>query len=415
MAMIFAPHLVCHVDLKEKFSFSIPQVEGIGYYLVFWVDNIPLGHLYLRKNDQIGNTELVHQIVQSINPSIFYYSKKRVDVLDVNFHDLVLRNVNNLFPEQPEDYKALDISVVVCTRNRSTQLKRCLDSLLQQRVLPSEIIIVDNAPTDDATEVLAKKYDCVVYVKEPRLGLDIARNTGARVAKSSIVAYTDDDVIFHPLWVFNVWQSFQNPKIKAMTGLIIAASLETQSQQIFEQFWSFNRGYVDKIYNADFFNDTLEEGPPVWEIGAGANMAFRKEVFDSVGYFDERLDVGAAGCNGDSEMWYRILAAGYEIHYNPRAVCYHEHRREMRGLQKQLFFYMRGFTAAALIQQQANRNARYKLLLFKKFPAYYLRLFVRGFLKKDLRHKTLWSEIRGIISGVRFYLQNKNLPSQRSL
>ena len=58
----------------------------------------------------------------------------------------------------------------------------------------------------------------------------------------------------------------------------------------------------------------------MWKVGAGANMAFRRNVFDLVGLFDERLGAGAAGCSEDSEIWYRILANQLQIRYEPRAV-----------------------------------------------------------------------------------------------
>ena len=56
-------------------------------------------------------------------------------------------------------------------------------------------MIVDNAPDDNSTEELVKTFPQVRYVREPRKGLDIARNAGARAASCPIVAYTDDDVL----------------------------------------------------------------------------------------------------------------------------------------------------------------------------------------------------------------------------
>ncbi len=115
-----------------------------------------------------------------------------------------------------------------------------------KKTQPYEIIVVDNAPDNDSTANVANQYPFVKYVREPRAGLDIARNTGAIEAKGEIVAYTDDDVELHPRWVFEIGQSFSNPLVQAMTGLVIAAELETESQQVFEKYWSFNRGYIEK-------------------------------------------------------------------------------------------------------------------------------------------------------------------------
>jgi glycosyltransferase involved in cell wall biosynthesis len=273
--------------------------------------------------------------------------------------------------------------------------------------VPEEIVVVDNASKDNSTKEVVEKFPGVKYIKEPRAGLDIARNTGILNSSFSIVAFVDDDVLVHPLWVYRTWETFQDSSIAAMTGLVIASKLDTEAQMIFERHWSFNRGYVDKVYNSDFFKKTLSQGPPVWEIGAGANMGFRKSIFEEVGLFDELLDVGAAGCNGDSEMWFRILSHGHSIHYNPRAIVHHEHRKDMEGLKKQIFSYMRGYTTAALIQQQQHQDAGYKRKIFKEFPVYYLQLIKRGFPKYPFRFQTLGAEITGVLSGLVFYYKNK--------
>jgi cellulose synthase/poly-beta-1,6-N-acetylglucosamine synthase-like glycosyltransferase len=222
-----------------------------------------------------------------------------------------------------------------------------------------------------------------------------------------VIAFVDDDVFVHPLWVYRVWETFQNPDIAAMTGLVIAAGLDTEAQLIFEKHWSFNRGYSDKIYDSNFFKSTLSKGPPVWGIGAGANMAFRKMIFEKAGYFNELLDAGAAGCNGDSEMWFRILLKGYTIYYNPRAVVHHEHRKEIKALKKQIFYYMRGFTAAALTQQKQAPESGYTQKL-KNFSRHYGVLLIKQFPHYRFQYKTSQAEIRGILSGLIFYRKHRN-------
>ena len=118
----------------------------------------------------------------------------------------------------------------------------------------------------------------------------------------------------------------------------------------------------------------------------------------------------AAGCSGDSEIWFRILANNMTIHYNPRAYVYHEHRKELKQLHKQLFGYMRGHSASVLIQHHQNNKIGYKKYLYFDIPRYYFFLIIAGFPNYNFRYQTLRSEIRGLISGIRFYNKNKHKP-----
>ena len=409
-------YVITHIYLDKQLSHPQISKELSGNYLVFWWKEIALGHLFISLGEEFSEKEYYARLIEAIRPAVDLYASRASDE-STNWQQLLLERdfeqwlswMENIFTAWiPQAIPATKpVSVVICTRNRAKMLKQCIERLHQLSCLPEEIIVVDNAPSDDSTKLVAAKFENVTYIKEPRAGLDIARNTGLLHAQYDVVAFVDDDVLVHPMWIFWVWHSFQDLSVVAMTGLVIAAELQTEAQVNFEMFWSFNRGYADKIYAQEFFNSTLPIGPPVWKIGAGANMAFRKSVFEKTGLFNEFLDVGAAGCNGDSEMWYRILHAGLSIHYNPRAIVYHEHRKEHEGLKKQLYYYMRGFTVAALLQQRQQQKAGYKRHLFRVLPRYYIGLVKKGFPNYESRTSTIWAEMKGIVSGLIFYRKNQ--------
>jgi len=146
-------------------------------------------------------------------------------------------------------------------------------------------------------------------------------------------------------------------------------------------------------------------GAPVWEIGAGASMAFRRDALLRVGLFDERLDAGAAGCCGDSEIWYRILASGGTCLYEPAIIAFHTHRRSMGGLRRQLRAYMRGHVVALLIQHERTGHRGNLRRALIAMPKYYAHLVLRGLRTGWAdRCKTLRDEVMGCLDGFRFYL-----------
>ena len=83
-----------------------------------------------------------------------------------------------------------------------------------------------------------------------------------------------------------------------MTGLVLPSSLETHAQRFFQFYMGgFGSSFLPLRFDATFIEEQLPHGPQVWRIGAGANMAFRRSVYDRVGLFDERLGAGASGCS----------------------------------------------------------------------------------------------------------------------
>lgn len=298
-------------------------------------------------------------------------------------------------------------SVVICTRDRPEELRRCLASLRQQTLCPREIIVVDNASRDARTQAVAEAAG-VVCVREDRPGLDIARNAGARRATSPIVAYTDDDVLLHPAWLERLVAAFDAPQVAAVTGLVLPAELATEAQRHFETHWSFGRGYERRDFDAARFAAHRPGVFPAWEIGAGASMAFRRDLFDRIGLFDERLDVGQAGCSGDSEYWYRVLAAGLNCRYEPRSVAFHFHRRTLDGLAQQIRHYMRGHAAALMVQFERTGIAANRRQAFWHMPLWYAgRVRQRLIGARTPHDRFLRQEIAGYVAGLLFYWRRR--------
>lgn len=232
------------------------------------------------------------------------------------------------------------VTVAVCTRDRTADLALCLDALNQLDYPYLDLLVIDNAPSTDATQQLVQgKYPHVRYVCEPRPGLDWARNRVIIEAKGDIIAYTDDDVVVDAGWVKALATVFaENPEVMAVTGLVVPYELETEAQVLFEMYGGFGRGFEQKWY----FKVT-DKTPWQWlgagQFGTGANMAFRRAVFEVIGYFDPALDVGTVtNGGGDLEMYYRVLKEGYTLVYEPNAIIRHRHRREYATLRRQISY-----------------------------------------------------------------------------
>lgn len=415
----FEPYQISHLTITSISAMSLPSGRALCY---FWWNDIPLGHLWFSGDTQLLLPEFRKNILELIRPSMQHYLASSHTDATACWEQYFLNGQNDdldaflsaaIMPSLLSSGSALNIpiSVVICTRNRSAHLDQCINSLLKSTDKNFELLVVDNAPDDGSTKEVAAKYPSVRYMNEPRKGLDIARNTGARSATHGIIAYTDDDVVIEENWVMKIKACFNDPMTMAVTGQVFPLALRARAQYIFERYWGFNKGYLPVVFSHRYFMTHLSEGVPAWNVGAGANMAFRKEVFDIVGLFDERLDVGAAGCSGDSEFWYRILASGWNCFYCPQLYVYHSHRDTEKALHSQLFNYMRGHIAALLVQHEQYGHKGNLYRLYKLLPKYYLRS-LPGWLRGHEHAGTLITEIRGCISGWRFYQSVKKCKRQ---
>jgi GT2 family glycosyltransferase len=368
----FTPRRVVHVDLADGLPDLRPDPDGRHLFVVFWWKDAALAHAELAP-DQLAPHGLANVVAHLVAPAVG-------DLLFPTGFEGVDRTLPPLpRPPAPElaglvaleeplaqlearregrpPRTSLSSSVVVCTRERPETLRRCLESITAAAVPPEEVIVVDNAPQTALTRQVVGDFPAVRWVAEERRGLSAARNTGVAEASGEVVVFTDDDTAVHPDWLWRLLEGFDSPPVMAVTGLVLPAELDTEAQVIFQQwFGGFNHGYRRMRFGRDFFEATRRDAAPVWKIGAGANMAVRREAFDLVGGFDERLGAGAAGCSEDSEFWYRLLAAGCECRYEPRSIVFHHHRRDHAGLERQAHDYIRGHVAALFVQFANSRD-----------------------------------------------------------
>jgi GT2 family glycosyltransferase len=296
-------------------------------------------------------------------------------------------------------------SVVVCTRDRTDDLAQCLPGLSRLAAEGHEVIVVDNCPSDDRTARLMVSYPAIRYLREPRPGAGIARNHGLLAATREVVAFTDDDAQVDPGWLPALLRNFDDPLVAVVTGITMPSELETEAQMWFEQTNAFGRGFVRKRFDSGNLNPLV-----AGLAGASVNVAIRRSAVSEIGLFDEALGPGTiARCGEDHEFFYRALARGYRIVYDPRALVWHRHRREWRALQRTLYGYGVGvfawWTRALLVEGE--------LTLLRRAPSWFWHHHGRNLVRSLLRrpdHVPLdlaWAEFRGALAGPGSYLRSR--------
>ncbi len=322
-----------------------------------------------------------------------------------------LEDLFNIQPGETEMKLPL-VTVVVCTRDRTTDLALCLDSLCKIDYPTLDLLVVDNAPSDNSTELLIKNnFPHIRYVLEPRPGLDWARNSGITAAYGEIIAYTDDDVIVDAGWVKLLATLFlENDEVMAVTGLVVPFELETEAQVLFELYGGFGRGFEQKFHR--YSNQNIPWGTlGTGQFGTGANMAYRSTIFDKIGYFDPALDVGTVtNGGGDLEMFFRVLKEGYTLVYEPGAIVRHRHRKEYDRLKTQLTNNSKGLLSYCVRSAKAYPDQRFSFLRLWIWwvQKWNIKRLLVGFLHPtSFPRELVYAELKGCFSGLSLYKKSR--------
>ena len=309
------------------------------------------------------------------------------------------------------------VTVAVCTRDRPEDLQRCLDGLCQLDYPHLDLLVIDNAPQSDATQTLVTAhYPAIRYIREPRAGLDWARNRAILEARGEMIAYTDDDVVVDQHWVKGIAQAFlEHPDVMAVTGLVVPYELETEAQVLFEAYGGFGRGFDHKDYQLHPGQSFPWQWLGAGQFGTGANMAYRRSIFEEIGYFDPALDVGTpTHGTGDLDMFIRVLQAGYRLTYSPRAMIRHRHRRDYTQLRKQISFngslYALWFKIATHYPTQ--RLSCYKVGLWWMLYWNIRRLIIASFHRTQFPRDLMMAECLGALSGLTAYPKSNRQVTQ---
>ena len=224
---------------------------------------------------------------------------------------------------------SLDLSVIICTYNRTALLNRCLETLLRQIVDAKfrwEIIVVcNNSPkaTWDLLKEFAQKVKnpvCLRSVSEIEQGKTFALNRGVTEAQGKVLAFTDDDNLLPENWVQRILEIFQRNNCEGIGGKVIPVWENLEQPFWYTEESPFKLKGVILHYdkgNEPFIYDGDKVALPI-----GANMAFRKETFERFGLFETRLGYrkNLMVSGEDVEFCKRVMRGGGKILYAPELI-----------------------------------------------------------------------------------------------
>lgn len=257
---------------------------------------------------------------------------------------------------------AIPISVVITTYNRARLLEMTLAQLRVQDYEPGdEVIVVDNASTDDTKEVIARAAGefpvPLRSLHESTPGKSPALNTGIEASRGEVLALTDDDVVVADDWIPTVRRVFGDPARELVGGRV-------------EPLWErpaprWMRVQDNGRYSKMASPLALLHYGEAQDLGArtavGANLIVRRRVVTGLNGFNRRLGRvrGTLLCGEDHDFCQRAVAAGFRCEYRPELRVQHwvpAARTSLRYFVR--WFFWSGVTNAMLAAAEGRESDR---------------------------------------------------------
>ena len=227
------------------------------------------------------------------------------------------------------------VSLIISTRNRSTQLSPCLESIRRLTFeQPWEIILVDNGSVDNTAQVIQDFIKTIsvpaTYLFAAIRGKAGALNRGIAASRGDILAFTDDDCYPVEDFLKQIWTVFGDPSVGYMTGRIMLHDPTDYPLTI-------NESLSPRIFPARSY---IRSGDI-----QGANMAFRRQLLLDMGGFDPLFGPGSFFIAEDLDVAARASIMGWSGRYVPDAVVRHHHGRKLSAAVRLMRAYAVGLGA----------------------------------------------------------------------
>lgn len=236
------------------------------------------------------------------------------------------------FLRSPENiHTQLAASIIIVNYNGWQDLERCLRSLEASQSQDCEVIVVDNCSTDDSPEKIKSTFPHVRLIRSNiNLGFGAGNNLGAQIAQGRVLVFLNPDTTVQPGWLDPLLRALDEyPQAGMVTSRILLMDtpdqINTCGNDLHLSGLALCRG-MGQCKDVDQPIDHNDEKLPVKVVRvaaiSGAAFAIRKELYESVGGFDDTFFLYME----DTDLSVRVQLAGYHCLYVPGSVVYHDYQ-----------------------------------------------------------------------------------------
>jgi GT2 family glycosyltransferase/SAM-dependent methyltransferase len=218
--------------------------------------------------------------------------------------------------EMPRSGETVDVSIIIPVHNKIDYTYRCLKSISRNTSGSYEVIVVDDASADNTSEVLGKIKNLQVEINKENLGFVGSCNKGGKAGRGKYLLFLNNDTIVQKNWLEPMIRMIGQSGVGAVGAKLVYpdGKLQEAGGIVWNDASGMNYGRGDDP-NKSEYNFVREV-----DYCSGAALLVRKDLFDSLGGFDERFK---PGYYEDTDICFAIRKMGYKVIYQPQSVVVH--------------------------------------------------------------------------------------------
>jgi GT2 family glycosyltransferase len=220
------------------------------------------------------------------------------------------------------------VSVTIVTYNSGRFIKRCLESVLEQKYPNLEVVVVDNASTDGTVDILEQFEDqCRIYYNDENIGFAAAQNQAIGLTSGEWVLTLNPDVLLLKNFTQALLEAGQmDPKVGTVCGklLSIRASFDLHEKQLVDSTGIY---FTPMLRHLDRGSQEVDNGHYLnfeYVFGATAAAAlYRRQMIEDISIVGEFFDPDFFVYREDADVAWRAQLMGWRCVYTPLARGYH--------------------------------------------------------------------------------------------
>jgi GT2 family glycosyltransferase len=220
------------------------------------------------------------------------------------------------------------VSVTVVTYNSGRFIKRCLESVLEQKYPNMEVVVVDNASTDGTQDILEQfTGSCRIYYNDENIGFAAAQNQAISLGQGEWILTLNPDVLLLPNFIQGLVDAGNlDPKAGSICGklLTIRATFDLPEKQLVDSTGIY---FTPMLRHLDRGSQEVDNGHYLnfeYVFGATAAAAlYRRQMIDDISIQGEFFDPDFFVYREDADVAWRAQLMGWRCVYTPLARGYH--------------------------------------------------------------------------------------------